>query len=305
MLPEKYATLYAGLLEFCRVYMPARGLSKKTREEYQRDTEQVIEHVQPYDLNYWHQVGSSHLQGYLTELTSKGLKASTQRRKVFALKTLFRFLFEYGYVADGAADKLIPPKTEKRDPRFLTEDEYEVLLTHIESNRDQAIVMFFLQTGIRLSELVAMSVRDLQLPKQISSNPEDVGFVYGHRQGTKEGRLPLNYKVCQVMVAWLVERKQILQRNATTEDAVFLNKYGNRISARSIQRLITKHMAATGIRHASIQTLRHTMATHYLAKGGDLRSVQGLIGHQSITTTQQYLNLSQKVRQRMVQALAL
>lgn len=302
---EKHATLYAGLLEFYCVYMPARGLTKKTREEYQRDAEQLIEYVQPYGIDYWHQVSEEHLLGYLAELTNKGFKASTRRRKVYALKTLFRFLYEYGYAADGAADKLIPPTTEKRDPRFLAEDEYQALLAQADNSRDQAIIMLFLQTGIRLSELVAMSIQDIQFPKQVSSNPEDVGFVYIQRQGTKEGRLPLNYKVCQALIDWLKERQQILEKKATTEDAVFLNKYGTRISARSVQRLITKYITMTGIQNASTQTLRHTMATHYLAKGGDLRSVQGMLGHESITTTQQYLSLAQKVRQRMVQVLAL
>jgi site-specific recombinase XerD len=200
---------------------------------------------------------------------------------------------------------LIPPKVPKEERRFLSEDEYNALLAQITSPRDRAIVTMFLQVGLRLEELAGLNVYALQLPKRISKSLDDVGMVKVYRKGSNIEYLPLNWKVCQALNVWLKERERLVKRKGLTAEPLFLNKYGEPLSGRSIQRMVEKYLKQANIKNASVHSLRHTMATHYLAKGGDIRSVQNMLGHASLETTQIYAGLAKKVQKKMVQDFAL
>jgi site-specific recombinase XerD len=116
--------------------------------------------------------------------------------------------------------------------------------------------------------------------------------------------LPLNWKVCEALNVWLRERTYLVSAG-DSDEALFVSKFRKRMSARAVRYLVEKYLKRAGIGGASVHTLRHTMATHYLAKGGDLKSVQEMLGHESIETTQIYLGLAKKMQRRMVQELAL
>ena len=297
-------TLKQGLDAFSAVYMPARNYSSRTREEYQRDLQALVDHLETRKLTSWMIVGLRDLQWYMAELDRRGLEPSSRNRKTYAIKTFFAYLVQAGYLKQDPAKPLIPPSIPHKERRFLSEEEYQALLSQVTSVSDRAMLELFLQTGLRLSELARLSVDDLELPRRISKDPENVGFLKVRRKGAKEMVLPLNWKVCEALGAWLSERRERM-KNGETSEALFVSKFREPMSNRAIRYMVHKYLERAGIRDASVHTLRHTMATHYLTRGGDLKSVQEMLGHQSLETTQIYVGLAKKVQRRMVQELAL
>ena len=302
---ETQTQLYVGLQEFTAVYMPARNLSPRTRTEYANDVKDLISFLTREGVESWPQVGLTDLNKYLAELDRRKLKPSSRRRKTYSIKIFFSFLEQSGRVDTNQANQLIPPKVPKREPRFLSKTEYQALLAQITNSRDSAIVELFLQTGMRLSELVGLDMTDVQLPKRVGKNPDDVGLVRVDRKGSDIEYLPLNWKACEALNAWIKERERPSGRKNAITSALFLTKYGKRPSRRAIQLMLKKYLNRAGIKVASVHTLRHTMATHYLAKGGDLRSIQAMLGHHSLVTTEMYVGLAKKAQRKMVQELAL
>ena len=256
-------------------------------------------------IEEWRQVGLPDLNKYLAELDRRELKPSSRRRKTYSIKTFFAFLLQSGHIETNHAGQLVPPKVPKREPRFLNKEEYQALLAQITNSRDRAVVVLFLQTGMRLSELVNLDLTDAQLPKRVGKDPEDVGLIRVDRKGSDMEYLPLNWKACEALNSWIRERERLSERKNSTTAALFLTKYGKRPSQRAIQQMLEKYLARAGIKVASVHTLRHTMATHYLAKGGDLRSIQAMLGHHSLVTTELYVSLAKKAQRKMVQELAL
>lgn len=301
---DNLLTLDAGLAHFKAVYMPARNYSKRTREEYESDLTDLISFLSTRNLTAWQVVGLRDLQSYLADLDRRGLSPASRNRKTYSIKTFFGFLTQSGYLRRNIASELIPPSIPHKDRRFLSEDEYQRVLANVRSIRDQAVLELFLQSGLRLSELVNLTVTDLELPKRLTKDPENVGMIRVHRKRGKEVYLPLNWKACEALASWLSVRRELI-REVSADDALFLSKYRRRMTPRSIRYLVMKYLDRAGVSGASVHTLRHTMATHYLAKGGDLKSVQEMLGHESIETTQIYLGLAKKVQRRMVQEFAL
>jgi len=296
--------LINGLEQFAKVYMPARNFSIRTRQEYQHDLEDLAQFVRGRQILTWSVVGLRDLQHFMAELDRKKLAPSSRNRKTYAIKTFFGFLHQSGYIRSNPAAELIPPTIPHKERRFLREEEYLALLAQAHEVRDRAILEVFLQTGLRLLELTHLLLSDVELPRRITRDPENVGFLQVRRKRGKEVRLPLNWKACEALSAWMTERKALVGSDST-EQALFVSKFKKAMTGRAIRFLVEKYMERAGIEGASVHTLRHTMATHYLAKGGDLKSVQEMLGHESLETTQIYLGLAKKMQRRMVQDLAL
>ena len=296
--------LEAGLAQFAQVYMPARNFAARTREEYQADLEDLATFLKDRKILSWSVVGLRDLQHFMADLDRRHLQPSSRNRKTYTIKTFFGFLHQAGYIRANPASELIPPTIPQKERRFLREEEYQALLAQAHASRDRAILEVFLQTGLRLSELTQLSVSDLELPRRITKDPENVGFLKVRRKRGKEVLLPLNWKACEALSAWLAEREQWIEREST-EQALFVSKFRKVMTTRAVRFLVEKYMERAGIHGASVHTLRHTMATHYLAKGGDLKSVQEMLGHESLETTQIYLGLAKKVQRKMVQEFAL
>lgn len=302
---EEALSLRAGLDLFITIHMPARNLSPRTREEYSRDLYDFISFLERQSVVECSQVNLTHLDSFMAELDRRGLKPSTRKRKAFSVKTFFSFLEQHGHIDYNPAVRLIPPELPKREPRFLSDEEYNTLLAQVTNVRDRAIVMLFLQTGMRLSELVGLNLEHVELPRRVTRDPADVGIVRVTRKRSKVETLPVNWKACEALKIWFLERERLSRSKNISTTAVFITKFGERMSQRSIQQMLQKYLKQAGIHGASVHTLRHTMATHYLAKGGDVRSVQQMLGHASLETTQLYVSLAKKVQRKMVQELAL
>src|SRR5262249_26826469 len=160
--------------------------------------------------------------------------------------------------------------------------------------RDRAIVVTFLQTGIRLSELANLTIGDIELPKKISPNSADTGVLHVRRSSGIVDLVPLNWKAANELADYM---RPLLERGMSDQFyPLFLSHQGTRLSARSIERMFKRYVLQAGIGNASIRTLRHTMATHYLARGGNIFAVQQILGHKNITSTEAYIPWAKKVQ---------
>lgn len=222
------------------------------------------------------------LRKYLATLKEKNLKARTVGRKLSSLRSFFKFLTREGYIKTNPILGLSSPKLDKHLPQFLTEEEVSRLIASVlpkdeRGLRDRAILETFYSTGMRISELVGLRVEDIDF---IS------GVVKVMGKGRKERMLPIGEPAISAIRAYLEKRRK-------QPDALFLNKNGRRITDRGVRNIVEKYIQIASIKQAvSPHTLRHSFATHLLNRGADLRSVQELLGHANLSTTQIYTHLT-------------
>ncbi|MFW6163243.1 MAG: tyrosine recombinase XerC [Planctomycetota bacterium] len=229
------------------------------------------------------------LRHYLAHLREAGAARTTIARKVASLRSFYRFLVREGVVSDNPATDLTVPRVQKRLPVFLDEDQVERLLeapatAEPAGRRDRAILEMLYSTGMRISELRAVSLEDLDLIGEV---------VRAKGKGKKERFVPLGTAAVEALRDYLAVRDQIAQRRRTNRRALFVNKAGGRLSERGIRRIFHKYARRVGLPdRVSPHTLRHSFATHMLNHGADLRSVQELLGHASIASTQIYAHVT-------------
>jgi tyrosine recombinase XerC len=222
------------------------------------------------------------LRKYLASLKEKNLNMRSVNRKLSTLRSFFKFLSREGLLKANPILVLSSPKTEKHLPQFLTEDETSKLIDSVaagdeRSLRDRAILETFYSTGIRISELVGLDIEDIDF---IS------GIVKVMGKGRKERIAPIGEHAIRAIREYLDKRKK-------KSEAVFLNKSGKRISDRGVRNIVEKYIRLASIKQGvSPHTLRHSFATHLLDRGADLRSVQELLGHANLSTTQIYTHLT-------------
>jgi len=223
-----------------------------------------------------------HLRKYLAHLKEKSLKSRSVYRRISCLRSFFKFLTREGFLKSNPVLSLSSPKQEKYLPSFLTEEEMVKLIeappgSNERGLRDRAILETFYSTGMRISELVGLSQEDLD---------SIAGVVKVKGKGKKERLLPIGEKAITAIRNYLEQRKK-------QSEAIFLNKSGKRISDRGVRNIVAKYVRLTSLRHdISPHSLRHSFATHLLNRGADLRSVQELLGHANLSTTQIYTHLT-------------
>ena len=182
----------------------------------------------------------------------------------------------------------------------MTEEEYQRLLRACSHRaRDAAMIELFLQTGMRLSELARLQLHDIYIPKRISPDPEHTGSARIKRKGGKTETIPLNHKACKALAAYLKVRID------AGYAALFLSQFKQPMSTRAIQQRVEKYLTEAGIAGASVHTLRHTMATHHVARGTDLKTVQETLGHADLATTTIYVSLAKTAQRKALQEHAL
>lgn len=297
---EPITTLEQGLHFFETVGMPASNLAERTRQEYQKDIADLIAFLAKQGVTELAKVGLADLMRYQAEMDHRDYKPATRERKTYAIKSWFQFLYKQRVITENVASELIPPRPQDREPRFLSTDEYQALLRACSHNpRDAAMVEVLLQTGMRLSELAGLRVGDITLPKRITKDPDNMGSVRVRRKGGKVNTIPLNYKACQSVAAWIKVRPKV------DTDGLFTTKFQTRISKRAVQYTISKYLKEAGIEGASVHTLRHTMATHHVAAGTDLKAVKETLDHASLNTTALYVSLAKKAQRQALQEHAL
>ncbi len=222
------------------------------------------------------------LRRFLAELRSKERKPRSVARKLSALRSFFKYLQREGFVAKNPAALVQTPKLDKTLPHFLTEEDALRLVEapdddKLSNLRDKAIFETLYSTGIRVSELVGLSLPDVDLISNIIK-------VFG--KGKKERIVPIGDKACEAIQAYLDAR-------GVKSEAIFLNRSGDRLTARSVRNIINKHITQEAFaQKVHPHMFRHSFATHMLDRGADLRSVQELLGHVNLSTTQIYTHLT-------------
>ncbi|TET63589.1 tyrosine recombinase XerC [Candidatus Aerophobetes bacterium] len=264
-----------------------KNLSALTVKSYLSDIRDFLQFLSS-QKRHGSEIDYPMVRGYLAALQRKSLARSTVARRVASLRVFFHYLYLKGGLTNFPLMSLRAPKLEKRIPSFLEEDEVARLLESAERKnfsglRDRAALELLYGTGMRVAELVGLDLQNVDLREEI---------VKIKGKGEKERIVPLGRWAMDALTQYLEERERKIQQGVK---ALFLNKSGTRLSDRAVRKRLSKYLELAGIsKSASPHTLRHSFATHLINRGADLRSVQELLGHERISTTQIYTHISPK-----------
>jgi integrase/recombinase XerC len=276
-----------------------RQVSPHTVRNYLSDLRQFLEVVaeargeEAAPLSHPEQIDAGMIRTYLKVLYQRGAEARTLGRKLASLRSFLQLMERRGHVGSNAARAVRIPKAPRPLPNTLPIDHVFALLdTPQEPNtemavpwmrqRDQAILELFYASGVRVSELAALDVQSIDL---------GTGAMRVLGKGNRERQVFFGQTAAQALRDYLEARE--IGGLGQSEAALFLNRHGHRLSTRGVQLIIKKHCRRTGIStRTSPHTLRHAFATHLLDNGADLRSIQELLGHQQLSTTQKYTHVS-------------
>jgi len=276
------------IVRFSRYLRGEKNVSPHTLKSYSSDLKDFLNFLKkekiPPRIKY---IDHLVIRRFLASLQKRGLSHTTMARKLATLRSFFRFLCREDDLEINPALGTRTPKIAKKLPKFLDLKEIFALLEspdekHILGLRDRAILELLYATGMRVSELVGLNVNDVDLLGGVAR-------VWG--KGGKERLAPFGTEATRALHNYLMRRETLHPREG--ERGLFLNKSGAQISARSIRKLLNKHIKKASLsQKISPHTLRHSFATHPLDAGADLRSVQELLGHTSLSTTQVYTHLT-------------
>jgi integrase/recombinase XerC len=280
------------LREFLDYLRLNRNASDHTVEAYDSDISQLLAFaaaqlkkprtaIEPDDVDL------GMIRRFMGELHRQGQSRASVARKLSALRTFVKFLRREGWIESDPAALTVSPRREIKIPAHLSVDEMARLLEMPDTadplgRRDRAILEFFYASGLRLSELVGLDLEDVNLSGRIVR-------VLG--KGAKERLVPFNESTRQALRVWLPDRALVC--GGKRVDALFVNFRGTRLTGRSVQRLVAKYVTACSTRFGiSPHALRHSFATHLLERGADLRTIQELLGHVQLSTTQRYTHVN-------------
>ncbi|TWU14232.1 Tyrosine recombinase XerC [Symmachiella macrocystis] len=286
--------MHTAIADFLRYLRIERNASELTIKSYKEDLDSLLEALDerlggvPAAVD---QINISTLRAYIAYLHDCEYARTTIARRLACLRSFFRYCHREKLVESNPAKALRTPRAGKRLPHFLSTEQLATLLETPLANtwdglRDRAILETLYSAGLRVAELVAVDIEDWD-------RDADVLRVIG--KGRKERYAPIGSYAAEALIRWLECRATRPNIKPAARFAVFLNKNGGRLTTRSIGRMLDKHLKTAGLdRITSPHTLRHSFATHLLDGGADLRSVQELLGHKSLTTTQIYTHVSTK-----------
>ena len=261
-----------------------RGYSPQTIKSYQRDLKKLSQFCEQHDLENWDALQQSHIRNHVAQQHRQGIGGKSLQRELSACRSFFNYLCQEGELKQNPALDVKAPKSARKLPKILDVDQTAQLLNIIGDDvlsiRDRAILELFYSSGLRLSELVNLDIADIEIREAMIT-------VTG--KGNKTRRLPVGSKAIQALQRWLKSRVEIANLEQL---ALFVGKQGKRISTRSIQKRMKDWSIKQGLdNNVHPHMLRHSFASHMLESSQDLRAVQELLGHASISTTQIYTHL--------------
>lgn len=263
----------------------ARQLSPHTLSNYRRDLEKFSAHCLEHNIDHPDQAHAADVRHWVSAAHRKGLAGKSLQRALSALRSFYQYRVRNGSPHNPAVG-IGAPKSAKKLPKTLDADHSQKLV-EIKGDdelavRDRAILELFYSCGLRLAELVALNINDIDFHEQVLS-------VTG--KGNKQRRVPIGSFAIKALTAWLNFRKNY-RPNSSDENAIFISSRGSRISPRTVQARLKKHSIEQDIgQNVHPHMLRHSFASHLLESSGDLRAVQELLGHANISTTQVYTHL--------------
>jgi len=258
-------------------------MSTHTLDGYRRDLIKVMNYCQKQHLGQWSELKSVHIRQLIAEQHRQGQSSRSLARLLSSLRGLYRYLNQEGRCTHDPATDISAPKGEKRLPRLLDTDRAMQLLDggvedDFIGHRDQAMLELFYSSGLRLAELVGLNLDQLDLP---------AGLIHVVGKGNKERVLPVGRKAREALQAWLPLRSL----SNPVDGAVFVSQQGRRLGARAVQLRVRQAGVRELGQHLHPHMLRHSFASHMLESSQDLRSVQEMLGHADIGTTQIYTHL--------------
>jgi integrase/recombinase XerC len=257
-----------------------RGLSAHTLRAYRKDLE-IFTASAPADAGA---VEMTDVRGFVAGQIRDGLSKTTAGRRLAAVRSFFRFLTREGYLTASPAKLVTTPKAERHLPKFLSVDEVFALVEKPDTMgflhaRDRAVLELLYSSGLRVSEVAGLNVEDVNTRE---------GLIKVRGKGRKERIVPLGSKAVEAIRGYMTEKMLLRKKNRT----MFLNRRGTPLSERGVRRIVVKYARLAGVRgQIGPHTLRHTFASHLLQAGADLRVIQELLGHASLSTTQKYTHL--------------
>lgn len=278
------------LSEYLHYLNIERGLSANTRKSYERDLEQYLHFMKEKKITSWQMVDRYLVIQYLEKLHEEQKATATITRMISSLRRFHQFLRQERYTDHDPMQHIDTPKKAQKLPSTLTLKEVETLIETPDTSktlgiRDRAILEVMYATGMRVSELISLKLGDLHL---------SLGLLQTIGKGDKERIIPLGDYAIQWLERYLDEARPLLVKD-TSELHVFVNNHGKGLSRQGIWKNLKQLVQQAGIRKdVTPHTLRHSFATHLLENGADLRTVQELLGHADISTTQIYTHITKK-----------
>ncbi len=278
------------LKDFIYYLAVEKGLAKNTLESYERDLKGFLSYLQKEAVGGVEEIKRSHILGYMAHLRSKGLAASTVSRSLASIRSFFHFLLKERYVQENPANDMESPKQEKKLPKVLSMSEIDFLLNQPDESktsgiRDKAMLELLYATGIRVTELIDLCLNDV--------NTES-GYIRCLGKGSKERIVPIGTLAIQKVKDYIGKGRPKMVKELN-EQALFVNQHGHRLTRQGFWKILKKYGRQAGInKEITPHTLRHSFATHLLENGADLRSVQEMLGHADISTTQIYTQVSKR-----------
>jgi integrase/recombinase XerD len=283
-------TLRKALDDYKNIYMPYRNFADRTRVEYLADLEDFLKYMDQSGHSQIQELRIPLIERYAAQLEQKGFAGVTRKRRIVAIRSFLAFLYQERHLRTNIAKMVVIPFTENTVPFVLTQAECDRLRKACaDSPRDLAIVELLLQTGIKLSELVHLSLDDVQ-------TGEEEGFmrILGSR-GKKERLIPLNNKASVALKRYLAVRTD------SKNSVLFLSRFGEALGERGVQKMLKKYLRSAGIEKASIHTLRHTFGAQHIAKGTSTKTIQDVMGLKDVRSTSVYQTLAREVVSRELQ----
>ena len=282
--------MQTAIHRFLRYLEVERNASPLTLKSYREDLTALEQHLALHGPTpEAEHITTLDLRGYLSQLHDQGYAKSTIARRLASLRSFFRHGQREGWTNGNPAKALRNPRRQRKLPHFLSTGELDKLLSAPPANsylglRDRALLEVMYSAGLRVSELVGLNRADLDLTE---------GIVRVRGKGRKERLAPLGSFAAKAIEKWLAVRQVSPREPEGGDSPVFVNRFGRRLTTRSVARMLEKYLKLTGLdQRTSPHTLRHSFATHLLDSGADVRSVQELLGHKSIVTTQIYTHVS-------------
>ncbi len=284
-------SLGAALGEWERHLVDERAVSPHTRKAYVDDVGRFLAFLEGFTGSGASEAGDVDalaVRSWLASLRAAGHARTSIVRRLSALRTFFTFLAREGLCEGNPARGVATPRTEKHLPVTLSVAEAAAVVEAPSAGtdlglRDRVLLELLYATGLRVSELVGLSLGDVDLPGR---------QVRTMGKGRKERIVPFGEKAAGALAAWLPARLALLAGRRVRGEPLFLNARGGRLTDRSVRRVLLSALSAADVpRHASPHALRHSFATHLLSAGADLRTIQELLGHASLATTQKYTHL--------------
>ena len=281
MNDERYF-LYSLIYNYLDFSENIKGLSKNTTNSYQRDLNKFSKFLKASGVSDFDSLTEEMCSAWISDLFQNNVSARSIQRHISSAKGFFNYLKKSGLVTNSPFELINSPKSPSHLPNVLSPEEVSQLLNfkpkNAQEKRDMAIIELIYSSGLRVSETVNTNLCDFE---------DNKNFLRVLGKGAKTRLVPVGRYAQNAINDWMIERDKL----ATKDDSLFVNLRGNRITTRSVQEKLKKISIMQGLPPVNPHMLRHSFATHLLESSGDLRSIQELLGHSSLSTTQIYTRL--------------